>query len=83
MRKSFCGVPSKHTQDWAVNNRMLKTGLSFAENFCNKTPKKFSKICQNRSSEAPETINFKNFGATAPNHAGGSHCPPDPQLDYW
>ena len=53
MGKSFCtcGVTSKHThthtQDWAVNNHMLQFGLSFAENFCNKTPKKFSKSCQN------------------------------------
>ena len=49
MGKSFCGVTSKHTQDWAVNNHMLQTGLSFAEYFCNKTPKiksslKFAKI---------------------------------------
>ena len=67
MGGSFCGVPSKHTQDWAVNNHMLQTGLSLAEYFCNKTPKKFSKICQNRSSEVKETINFKIFrGLTAP-----------------
>ena len=58
MGKSFCGVPYKHTQDWAVNNHMLQTGLSFAENFCNKTPKKFSKICQNLSYEVKETLEF-------------------------
>ena len=85
MEKSFCGVPSKHTQDWAVNNHMLQTGLSFAENFCNKTPIKFSKICENRSSEVKETINF------TPHPAGGLTAPPppppppppDPQLDFW
>ena len=70
MGKSFCGIPSKHTQDWAVNNHMLQTGLSFAENFCNKTPEKFSKICQHRSSKVKETINFKNFRGTAPNPTG-------------
>ena len=79
MGKSFCSVPSKHTQDWAVNNYMLQTGLSFTENFCNKTPKKFSKICQNRSSEVKETINFKNFWGAAPNPAGGLTAPAAPQ----
>ena len=76
MGRSFCGIPSKHTQDWAANNHMLQTGLSFAENFCNKTPKKFSKICQNRFSEVKETINFKNFRGAAPNPAGGLTAPP-------
>ena len=78
MGRSFCGVPSKHTQDWAVNNHMLQTGLSFTEYLCNKTPKKFSKICQNRPSEVKETINFKNLRGAAPNPAGGSQHPPPP-----
>ena len=82
MGKSFCGVPSKRTQDWAVNNHMLQTGLSFAENFCNKTPKQFSKICQIRSSEVKETINFKNFRGAAPNPAGGLTAPPRPLAGF-
>ena len=55
-------------------------------NFCNKTHKKFSKICQNRFSEVKETINFKNLRGAAPNPAGGLTAPPppppDPQLDF-
>ena len=82
MRKSFCGVPSKHTQDWTVNNHMLQTGLSFAENFGNKTSKKFSKICQNRSSEVKETINFKNFRGAPPNPARGLTAPPRPPAGF-
>ena len=82
MGRSFCGVPSKHTQDWAVNNHMLQTGLSFAEYFCHKTPKKFSKICQNRSSEKKETINFKNFRGAAPNPAGELTAPPRPPAGF-
>ena len=82
MGKSFCDVPSKHTQDWTVNNHMLQTGLSFPENFCNKTPKKFSKFCQNRSSEVKETINFKKFRGAAPNPAGGLTAPPRPPAGF-
>ena len=47
-------------------------------NFCNKTHKKFSKICQNRFSEVKETINFKNLRGAAPNPAGGLTAPPPP-----
>ena len=82
MGKSFCGVPSKHTQHWTVNNHMLQTSLSFSENFCNKTPKKFSKICQNRSSEVKETINLKKFRGAAPNPAGGLTAPPRPPAEF-
>ena len=54
-----------------------KLYCSFIEKFCNKTPKRLSKICQNRSSEVIQTKISAGGGG------GGLTVPPDPQLDFW
>ena len=68
----------------AFNNDTLK-GLwdfiqklycSFIEKFCNKTPKRLSKICQNRSSRWYKPKISVGGG-------GGLTVPQDPQLDFW
>ena len=75
--KLFCQFTlfSIHTIGIAWNAILLKVSIHW--NFCNKTPKRLSKICRNQSLEVIQTKNLKKF------HWGGGGGSQYPQTPSW